>query len=1754
MLAVDYCYSCLPPALPFSLCTHTDTQGEIQLEEATFFDLDVSLRNYKFNVLHELHGHTKSVGNAGDIAAEEERVAANRAEAQRSLDAASLSSRNNPLAEPIDPAEGEDDTDGGHAAAREKHANDDGWDLEGTRGAYDLRLRDNRLQHRTRNTEMLDMFFRVSKYVEAIEKMTKAKVAARVEMKTLQTQLGELHKELVTQEKLCAMVSADHTRADLALQRRRDAQKEVDRCRGILDALNAKRRGLQERWHARDADVAAAKKNYGNLLVQVEALLMLFRQAKRTRDECKARMKVLRGRLVLSTQNLHNYDAELLRQYYAMQGRRVRTPFGEATVVSYDPEGDMLKLRLLWGNSWPSKFTSVESNYAGCRSAAPPGSGLAAAAAVAAEGGGGGVGGGGSGSGGGVSSSPVPAGPPPSSSVSSMVATVTMPLEHVIRRERARQADELRLMAQEDHRTRAVDAFERRWQQLERTGMNGDDHYAAQLRDVELLSAREEEQVVKALRIVTADCQRLCTAREEDEESVREYKPLADEIERRVGRVVAARRHEIIEHQAAGGPEKPKPITSKQIKDLRKRFRRDVEAQYLEAKTVAAERDVRVAYAAMRQEAAEQRALDAVFVEMLQGVMLTLVAAPLLKETAHARERAEDASGLVLRTAGAGSLGLPYARWRELAMQWDMHKWFREALLAGVGAESMVEMQARLAREQEAMLRRMLIEWVDERGLQEETFSVQALQAIWAREEDEAAQRAISEARERAAMAEAEREIRDVYNHELRIALTTRRAMAAEEALIRRLMAQEAYLLAQADQKGKKSKNKRQWDSVSKMIAVATMTSSKLARRQFLKVRHVDRIRQRREWPLMMAEDEFGFYLRADTLRMEAEAKAKLAAAIAAALGEGGSRNAELDRGLDAAALAALLAGRGHFDFKDPAFLRQLRLLKEAEWSESSDEEWLSGSDYEWETDDEAQAEKELLLKRAGRRVRRAKRRERRRQRREEDAEEEARWAEQQQQDDDDDNDDNDQEEEENDDYESEDEERERIDGESKDQAGESGAESGSNEAPAAAAAGTAASENVENNSASAGGGGGGGGGHKAKRKRTNKKHSKEDARSSEVAATTAAAAAPSPSAGTSSSINASELRHAQRKAEEAAKRRRQRKRERERRKRQREIRKRRIEESWRRKKRLPGVVSQRFLFALAVGDEDGIRAGGNGNDGGGGGGAGGGGDGGDALVVVLGQPASLDAAGLLPPAPVRPKPMKKEHLFVFWFRDLYAELLAAPKRRRRLLRQMDRLDLAPKRKARHLLKLDAASEAARMAVINVVSTQLEVARMREDLASESKRYGDLAHNAFKVGVKSRAKGYRELTLRRALERARAALRAVDEELAQCREDVLDAEEDLDEAQRELDAATLQTRFFDTAFIHGSMQRYQLDSIYPQLHQLTFRKLVDIVVVRAEVAATERQLRCAAEFTRVTAQRIRQKEIDLRQLRRNTRRKELLCTKRSFLAHRDGLFPCSRQAALATAFGGWVSLVAFKANIHKAFDLRYALLKQEQEVKLYKHEQGLADDERKKAAAAAAVAAAAGGGGYGGGGGDDDDLGGHEMALPEYDDVEDDEDPRQHPKFIRSYMHAHVSRRIRCKFCNKWFMEAQNHEMVSQVLSVGGGRRGVPGVAPSVQWHAPGAVVCLCRDGWLHVASCVTTSCHILCSAPCAAPLWSSCLPTLRRGCCHHCRPQTRTGLHVPPGQVRDELPHQLPVLRRRQAGIQLHGALWVALVVLRAR
>ena len=322
-----------------------------------------------------------------------------------------------------------------------------------------------------------------------------------------------------------------------------------------MDGLNKVREGLEAKWKSKDDAVGAAKKNYSNLLEQVEALLLLLRNARQMRDQSRNRIKSLQDRLKLGSQSLQEYEHVLVKQYYVQQNLRIRTPWGEGRILSYDNITDRVKVRLLWNIKCSSRYVATE--FTG----------------TARE----------------LADDPTSATPP-------LAPIAIMPAELIMKEERTRQGEERRLMAQEDTRCRVVRAYWRKIEALEVKGMSADDHYAQQLRNVELLNTREEAHVVKALRIIVEDCRALFADKEEDEDSVRAYKPIADEVDRRVGDVVAEAKRAMDEYKVNGGPTKPKQLTAKQVKAMREQFRKDVEAQYIEAKSIAAERDIRVAY------------------------------------------------------------------------------------------------------------------------------------------------------------------------------------------------------------------------------------------------------------------------------------------------------------------------------------------------------------------------------------------------------------------------------------------------------------------------------------------------------------------------------------------------------------------------------------------------------------------------------------------------------------------------------------------------------------------------------------------------------------------------------------------------------------------------------------------------------------------------------------------------------------------------------------------------------------------------------------------------------------------------------------------------------------------------------------------------------------------------------------------------------------------------------------------------------
>jgi len=251
--------------------------------------------------------------------------------------------------------------------------------------------------------------------------------------------------------------------------RRNAANQRVDACQTELNRLNKIREELEKKWKARDEAVGEAKKAYGNLLEQVEALLLLLHNARQQRDTSRKRIRSLQQRLQLAGKALQGHEQALLKEFYVQQHLRVITPFGTGTVISFDPDTDRVKIKLLWNTRWSSRDFASEV-----------GDGSAAALRNRGE--------------------------DQASAVAPLVATVTMQADVVMHAERSRQAEERRLMALEEKRCRTVNTYLKRLEGLETQGMRADDHYAQQLRNVEILNDREEEHVVKAVKIIAEEC------------------------------------------------------------------------------------------------------------------------------------------------------------------------------------------------------------------------------------------------------------------------------------------------------------------------------------------------------------------------------------------------------------------------------------------------------------------------------------------------------------------------------------------------------------------------------------------------------------------------------------------------------------------------------------------------------------------------------------------------------------------------------------------------------------------------------------------------------------------------------------------------------------------------------------------------------------------------------------------------------------------------------------------------------------------------------------------------------------------------------------------------------------------------------------------------------------------------------------------------------------------------------------------------
>ena len=249
-------------------------------------------------------------------------------------------------------------------------------------------------------------------------------------------------------------------------------------------------------------------------------------------------------------------------------------------------------------------------------------------------------------------------------------------------------------------------------------------------------------------------------------EQAKQFKALNEEADRRVTDIVKTREQEYIQWKKMGGPDKPERFKGKQIREMRLEHRRLVRLEYLETEQKKAADAISLHFQRKREDESRKRGMEHAFKALLEPLIEEAVKS-LVTNNDGARENAEDVTNLIFESPTDTGL-LMYESWRQRAMLRRMSRFLKQKLLTAVGGEDRVALNARLAKEQDALQARMKNEWL-QRGLAIEDFTVAKIQEIWAEEERQKQLELRREKNERKMMAEQDRFLKEFYTVSCRV-------------------------------------------------------------------------------------------------------------------------------------------------------------------------------------------------------------------------------------------------------------------------------------------------------------------------------------------------------------------------------------------------------------------------------------------------------------------------------------------------------------------------------------------------------------------------------------------------------------------------------------------------------------------------------------------------------------------------------------------------------------------------------------------------------------------------------------------------------------------------------------------------------------------------------------------------------------------------------------------------------------------------
>jgi hypothetical protein len=306
----------------------------------------------------------------------------------------------------------------------------------------------------------------------------------------------------------------------------------------------------------------------------------------------------------------------------------------------------------------------------------------------------------------------------------------------------------------------------------------------------------------------------------------------------------------------------------------------------------------------------------------------------------------------------------------------------------------------------------------------------------------------------------------------------------------------------------------------------------------------------------------------------------------------------------------------------------------------------------------------------------------------------------------------------------------------------------------------------------------------------------------------------------------------------------------------------------------------------------------------------------------------------------------------------------------------------------------DSWREAYSVMTLGEMETEMIVIEMEENARQYEFDLQELEANIHRIYMYCHQKGVEELRAKASWKKKQTLARKRDRELA-------DAEAWLALCQRRARQRDKIKRkvvenclWIDTDAITGFHQRFKTELLRKRLYWSYFRRILDSIITRAEIIASERKMMGIQELLSANHATLVERSAQMKERWQEIQRDEYMRMRKSVL--NEKFFPRHRREVLHQRFSSWVRFFLWNRGHREAFQLRYELLKRQMEI-----DRQFKDQLKRKKE---------------GGVGETKREGGEPETNKE-------------KSMGATSMGRHREHVVQCKDCQHFYLESQNHSM-----------------------------------------------------------------------------------------------------------------------------